>query len=1270
MAGDIKVAVVSGALDLSLSQTTNFTKSGFGTPLACIVICGWDTGDDANVATESRVSIGLSDFTSNYCITHQDEDAQTKVDCDALKSNTTCFNILDASGSVIASGTAATTTDGVALTVDNGGDDTNDPFVTVIMYGGADLAVSLNSTTIDSSENGTATISHSGFTDGNDKLIFFIGTDISGEDSASTGINNSFGVCHATGTDAGGWTFTQRCIGWASDHGNVDGSPAATLSTEHVLDMITEAGGEDWALEVTELDHSPAQWTVTTRDAGAGAGMEVYSLALDLDDRSGAVGSVQSPISGSSWFRGILTGASYLFDASDAGPTDPDNVWSNDSNAFTDDGNLANILAVEGIGSATSEYLGGEGTNAPASGAAFGSVFLRLRAQAGIVSTGIGVRVTTDGASETLLSTTQTVFTALDDYYFRLATPAGGWTYAKLQALEIRFWASTADEGLFIERAFAEPTVDWTPQYVGLGLTHLTSEDSIATNSNAGGLGISSNTGSSEETCHSWYNEDAEATTDTANLFRSRIIDFRDDGTDTVVQDHSHSSFDNGGWTTTINTENQVNLKRWFYWAIEEAAAVGDIDLDPAKADLTVAGSSASVQIDVAAPKADLTITGQTPTAQVETRRSPPKADLAVAGYSSSAQLNVLAPKADLTVGTSAPTLGANPAKADLTVTGYSASAQINVSAPKADLTITGSTPTAQVIVQRSPPKADLTVTGHAPGEGTEAAPGKADLTIAGQAPTLQVVVQRSPPKADLTVAATAASVQLNVAVPKADLTITGSVPVAQADTRRSPPAAALTVSGSAASVQLIVAVAKADLTIAGQTPISQVSLQKLPGQASLSLTGYAASIQLDIAVAKADLTITGQTPDSQVSVQLLPAKADLTVTGYSASVQVDTAVAKADLTLTGYAAIAQVDVQRLPAKADLTVTGYASVRRVGTRRSPAKADLTVTGYAASVQLNTAVAKADLTLTGYAASVQLDITAANASLALTGYAPTAQVDTRRSPAKADLTISGSAATIRIDTAVANASLTITGQAPVAQVDIQRLPAAASLSLAGYAASVQLDITAASASLSIASYVPIATVGKTPASASLTLTGYAASVQLDIAVGKTDLTIVGYAPLAVVGLIPAKADLTLTGYAPIAITGVPEAPAKADLTIATYAASIQIGTSAAVASLSITTYTASVQLNVAVANASLTIAGRVPLTPLVTIQRSPPAAALSIASSAPDLTVGRHQDAAIISIQGYLPTRSIRGRWQPVDAVTDGWARENPLCVKSRVLEAA
>jgi hypothetical protein len=419
MAGDVKIAVVGRALAESSTGTADFTKVGFGTPEACIIIATLDITNDTSVFDESIASIGFSDFTSDYCIAHQDDNSSSKVDCDAYKSNTYSYYLFLASGTVRKRGTASAITDGVRLTNSLG---TFVSFATVIMFGGADLAVSLQSSAINSSADGTATISHSGFTDGNDKLIFFIGSDISGEDSASSGINNSFGVCHATGSDGGGWTFSQRSIGWASDHNATEGAPHAEITNDRVLNIITEAGGEDWGLEVTDLEHTTDTWEVTTRDNGAGAGMEVYSLALDLSDRSAAVFDTTLPTSGATWSPSL--------------------------------------------------------------------------------------------------------------------------------------------------------SLSFIPQYVGLGLTGLSTISdrsvggTIASDATAGPMGISSNAGSGEETCHSFYNAYNTVTTDTANLFRSRVIDFRDDDTATVEQDHSHLSFDSGGFTTTINTVNG-SADIIMGWAIE-----------------------------------------------------------------------------------------------------------------------------------------------------------------------------------------------------------------------------------------------------------------------------------------------------------------------------------------------------------------------------------------------------------------------------------------------------------------------------------------------------------------------------------------------------------------------------------------------------------------------------------------------------------------------------------------------------------------------------
>lgn len=415
MAGQVKVAVVSGVIDsFGPGGFVDLTKAGFGTPRACIVLLSFDAADDASVAPEGKASIGFSDFTNHRCITHQDEDGSAKVDSDSRKSDTVVYTLLDVGGVLDVSGTASAITDGVRLTNATNAS-VSTPFATVIMFGGADLQVSLDSVTLG---NGTdlTTVVTTGIPQ---DLVFFIGTDISGENSSSSGINNSFGVVDISNDQA---TIVNRCMGWTSDHNNSVGSPASIIRNDRCLKVLTEAAVDDWGVELTVA--TTTSYTVTTRDVSPGAGMEIYALALNLDDRGSKVGSVDSPISGATWTPSVALG--------------------------------------------------------------------------------------------------------------------------------------------------------FTPQYVGLGLTHAAVEGTIESDADAGGLGISSNTGTGEETFHGWYNEDGSASANTNNNFRSRTIDFRNDDVTVIVHDHSHSSFNDGDWTYTINTENEGTARKWFYWAVEEATIAVD----------------------------------------------------------------------------------------------------------------------------------------------------------------------------------------------------------------------------------------------------------------------------------------------------------------------------------------------------------------------------------------------------------------------------------------------------------------------------------------------------------------------------------------------------------------------------------------------------------------------------------------------------------------------------------------------------------------------
>jgi len=129
--------------------------------------------------------------------------------------------------------------------------------------------------------------------------------------------------------------------------------------------------------------------------------------------------------------------ATYYFDESDAGFTDPDAQWTTEVGAF--DGSLSTNAFTAGAGT---HYLKAEGTNAPASGDTIIMVEARLYgyAEDGGGPEDINASIYTDGEAE-LLGTASNVNTTYTwTPYTELSTPTGGWTWPVLQALEVKLF--------------------------------------------------------------------------------------------------------------------------------------------------------------------------------------------------------------------------------------------------------------------------------------------------------------------------------------------------------------------------------------------------------------------------------------------------------------------------------------------------------------------------------------------------------------------------------------------------------------------------------------------------------------------------------------------------------------------------------------------------------------------------------------------------------------------------------------------------------------
>jgi hypothetical protein len=131
----------------------------------------------------------------------------------------------------------------------------------------------------------------------------------------------------------------------------------------------------------------------------------------------------------------------YYFDGSDAAVSDPNTVWTTETN-ITADQSLTTFGTSTTNGSTASNFALAEGTNAPGSGATIANVYVRMHHKWG-VSNGANageLKVYSDALGELLATVAQstTDTTAVWTSWSALTVPTGGWTWAKVQALEFK----------------------------------------------------------------------------------------------------------------------------------------------------------------------------------------------------------------------------------------------------------------------------------------------------------------------------------------------------------------------------------------------------------------------------------------------------------------------------------------------------------------------------------------------------------------------------------------------------------------------------------------------------------------------------------------------------------------------------------------------------------------------------------------------------------------------------------------------------------------
>lgn len=146
--------------------------------------------------------------------------------------------------------------------------------------------------------------------------------------------------------------------------------------------------------------------------------------------------------------RPTKNGHRYSFDGSDAAVSDPNAVWTNEANIV--DSDLATNGTTTTAGSTSSNYVMAEGTNAPGSGATITGVTARVRGYVSAATATGNVTIYTDALGESLGTISWTNTAAAYSDWSALSTPTGGWTWAKVQALEFKAYKTNGSGTVYV----------------------------------------------------------------------------------------------------------------------------------------------------------------------------------------------------------------------------------------------------------------------------------------------------------------------------------------------------------------------------------------------------------------------------------------------------------------------------------------------------------------------------------------------------------------------------------------------------------------------------------------------------------------------------------------------------------------------------------------------------------------------------------------------------------------------------------------------------
>lgn len=270
-------AVVRNVLTATLSGTTDFTSSGFGTPDAAILItCNGNSS--ANPATTGTLSIGFWDGTNQCCVAVLCIDAVVTTGT-TRASNDSYGAIINPQSGANSGYTVSSITDGIRLTMST--DNTSlQRFCTVLLIKGVSAKVTNLQTS--GSVNGTIESASLGFAP---SLVFVSSIFLTAVDNtASSDAMLSFGFAKSDGT--------HRCLAFSSDSAVADETANILYSeTRCVTKAFQDSAG--WTGEITTFGADT--FTITTRDSTGGD--YIFALALGGADLSFDCGTLTTPTS-------------------------------------------------------------------------------------------------------------------------------------------------------------------------------------------------------------------------------------------------------------------------------------------------------------------------------------------------------------------------------------------------------------------------------------------------------------------------------------------------------------------------------------------------------------------------------------------------------------------------------------------------------------------------------------------------------------------------------------------------------------------------------------------------------------------------------------------------------------------------------------------------------------------------------------------------------------------------------------------------------------